>query len=280
MTGTGTRTDPYRAQFANDPSVVRHGCLRFSRQSDCLLMLDAPQTYLNTVAGSAGVQLVATPANIDNALTAGQATTIRNALEARQIPAAWVVAGLTRREVIRTVAHMAFLNQRLEGIFLRPFHSRIETWLQNGGMVGIRGVTAPPANAEELKQHGKLLLGTTYGELPANVQQFLLDVRDRQGWTNQDLGLTAQSTVREILRAMGAQGVGWQRRLARHGLTLDSTWTQLPAAFQDELREVVEDFGFDPQALGLSGASTLRQILRTFADQFQNEPIEIGGVTV
>jgi hypothetical protein len=79
---------------------------------------------------------------------------------------------------------------------------------------------------------------------------------------------------------MGSQGVGIRRRLARHGLTLDSTWAAFPQTLRDELREIVEDFGFDPVALGLSGASQLRQILKTFADQFSNKPVILAGVAV
>jgi len=280
MIGTGTREDPHRAKYGRDPVVVRAGAVRISRQDEAVLLIDAPQAYLDQVEAQPDVMVITTPANIDLSLTQGQVDAIKAALEARQIPAHWLNAGDTRRTVIRMVCHMAFLNQRLEGIFLRPFHEQIHAWLLGGGMVGIGGVTAPPTNQQELRAQGQLLMALTFAELPTGVQQFLIDVRDRQGWTNQELGMTAQSTVREILRAMEVQGVGWKRRLARHGMTLDSTWNQLPQTFRDELREVVESFGFDPERLSLAGSTSLRHILRVFAELFQAQSVHFAGVEV
>jgi hypothetical protein len=282
MIGDGTRAVPYRARYSADPAVVRHGCIRYSKQDDCIVLLDAPQAYLDGVAAQPDAVRICTEAQLDNVLTAPQRTAVGNALEAREIPAGWLNAGDTWRVVIRTVCHIFFVNQRLEGTFAAPIHNQIETWLRAGGLAQVAGFESePPASTPVLvRAQGRITLGLTFSQLPTAAQNYLLQVRDRQGWTNNELGLTAASTVRQIITAMGRQGVGVRRRLARHGLTLNSQWNTFPAALQDELREVVQTFGFDPVALGFSGASTLRQILKTFADQFAEHPVIIAGAVV
>lgn len=277
-----TRATSRKPKYVDDAAVTGWGALRFSHVDDAILMLDATQTYLNSVAGQTDTTRICTEAQLDNNLSAAQRTAAQNALEARSIPAQWITNPITFRQVIRTAGHIGFVNLRLGGTFAKSFHDRIHTWLANGGLRNVSGFEDQPipTTPEEFGAQGKILLGLTYSQLPNGVQNYLLEIRDRQGWTNQELGLNASSTVKQILRAMGNQGVGIRRRLQRHGLTLGSTWSELPQGFRDELQEIVQDFGLDPVALGLSGTSTLRQILKTFADQFASLPVIIGGVSV
>jgi hypothetical protein len=282
VVGTGTRADPRRAKYSTNPGVIRHGMIRYSHADDCIAMFEAAQADLDTLAGQSDVTRIATEANLNGTMNASQRTTLINALNARQIPSQWVAAGLTRRAAIRTVCWMFALVQRLEGRFDKPFHDQAHQWLAGGGLRNVAGHEDEPipTDAAELARQGKILLGLQFQELPSGVQNYLLEVRDKQGWTNQDLGLTATSTVKDILRSFGSQGVGIRKRLAKHGLTLASTWADFPQAMRDELQDAVESFGFDAQSLGFTGTTALRTMMKTFADQFAGRELWIGGVAV
>ena len=180
MVGSGTREDPFRGKYQRDGAVTRAGCLRFSRTDHAIVMIEAPQAYLDTVANDPECRLLATPATIDNALTQGQVNAVKSFLEANGIPGHWLAAGETRRQALRGIAGMFLFAQRLEGRFGT-------------------GLLAKAA------QRG-INLDSTWAEFPQALKDELLDVRDSFGWTN--LSVTNTSTMREILKVCGDQFQG------------------------------------------------------------------------
>lgn len=174
--GSGTRTDVFRPKFARgDVSIVRVGVLRFGRTDDCIMLIEASQTYLNTIAADPDHQLIATQANIDSALTAGQVSAIQSFLEARGIPADWLVAGETRRQALRGLAGMFLFSQRMEGQYG-------QSWKQR------------------LVQHG-VTLNSEWQTLPLALQVELLTTGATLGYSGGSPSPT--TTLRQILKAMG-----------------------------------------------------------------------------
>lgn len=177
MVGTGTRSDPYRGKYTRDPAVTTQGALRAGRQDVAVAMIEASQTYLNSVAAQADALRLATESNLDNALTAGQANTAKTRFESVGIPGQFINAGDTRREAIRGVVGMFLFSQRMEGKFGSGFWKR-------GQALGIT-------------------LDTAYADFPQALKDEFITVRDEFGWGN--LGLTNASTLRQIMQAVSLQ---------------------------------------------------------------------------
>ena len=62
------------------------------------------------------------------------------------------------------------------------------------------------------------------------------------------------------------------------GITLDTTWAEIPAAAQQRLRDAAVEFGLDYS--GVTGTTTIRQLLKGMADQFGDVEYQIGGVVI
>lgn len=165
------------AKYQNDPQVERSGMIRFSRQEEAILMLDAPQSFLDTVAADPDVLRICTKAELDDVLTAGQRTAVRNQLEQRNIPAQWVNAGDTWRNVIRGTVGVFLFSQRVEG--------------RTGN-----GITFH-------FQQGNVALDDTWADLPQAGKDIILETAASFGWENP--GFTGTSTLREILWFMSQQ---------------------------------------------------------------------------
>ena len=149
--------------------------MNFGAGEDCIMFINASQSYLDTIAADPECRLIATPANIDNALTAGQVSAIQTFLEGLGVPADWLTAGETRRQALRGIAGMFMFSQRMEGRFGISWKRKL---------VG-HGVT----------------LATQWSALPTAFQIELLDVAASYGWFN--VTPTDTMTLRQILRAMG-----------------------------------------------------------------------------
>jgi len=179
IVGTGTREDPKRGKYMRGVGVIRAGSLRFSRVDHALVMIEAPQSYLDTVAVDPECRLLATPQTIDTPLTQGQVNGIKSFLELNGIPAQWLQAGETRRQALRGIAGMFLFAQRLEGRFGTGFRAKMAE----------RGIT----------------LETQWQDFPQVLKDEFIVVRDLFGWDAQRLGLTNTSTMREILKVCGDQ---------------------------------------------------------------------------
>lgn len=141
----------------------------------------AQQTYL---AGLPDVTVI--PANLDATVTAGNVNAIRNALEARNIPATWVNVGDSYRVVLREIAGYFQFMQRLTGITgLNPL---------------TQGIT----------------LSTQYQNLPQvwqdAIQQAAIDLQIDAS------GLTGTTTIRAILRNVASQSGSKVYRLGSFAL--------------------------------------------------------------
>lgn len=174
---------------ADHAEVIRGSFLKLDAD-DTLGLIQAPQAYLDTVAGQLDAVLLADASTIDAVITPAQAAAFAAELESRSLPAQWLTAGMTRREAIRTMAGIGMVSQRM--------------------------------------------LGRRRGGLKAT--------------------------------------------LARHGMTLDSTWADIPQAMRRELLDIADDFGWDD--LGLGATSTVREILKAMSDQFASTPMTIGPLTL
>lgn len=177
MEGTGARTDPYRGKYTYAPEVVRAGTIRYSRTSHGVALIEASQTYLNTVQADPDVTLLATAQTVNDVLTASQANAAKSVFESVGIPDQMINAGDTRRQAIRAVCGMFMLSQRFEGRFGEGF------W-------------------QKAQQRG-MSLSSTWANFPQVLKDEFIDVRDSFGWTN--LGITNASTMRQILRIASNQ---------------------------------------------------------------------------
>ena len=100
------------------------------------------------------------------------------------------------------------------------------------------------------------------------------------------LWLDTTFTIRAALRIILGAFQFMQRFTGIHGgtrifggaVTLSSTFASLPAGARQDLLDTANSFGYDTSSL--SGASTLRQILKVMADQWGNQPIVVGGQAI
>lgn len=126
------------------------------------------QTYLDSLP-----DVTVIPADLDATVTAGNVSAIRNALEARNIPATWVNVGDSYRVVLREIAGYFQFMQRLTGI--------------TGLDPTAQGIT----------------LGTQYQNLPQLWQDAILQAAADLGYDAS--ALTGTTTVRNILRGIASQ---------------------------------------------------------------------------
>lgn len=174
MEGSGTHADPYRAKYTRHESINYAGSIRYSKTDSAIALINAPQAYLNAVREQPDALSLATPQNINEVLTAGIANAAKTLFEGMGIPAGFINAGDTRREVIRGVIGMFLFSQRMEGRFGAGFRK----------LAADRGVN----------------LNTPWSDFPQALRNEFIAIRDEHGWDN--LGLTNQSTLRQILLAV------------------------------------------------------------------------------
>ena len=98
------------------------------------------------------------------------------------------------------------------------------------------------------------------------------------GWVD---GLSYRQIVRIVaclfLFVQRWRGLGGGR-IFGGGVTLDTTIAQLPAAAVTRLQAVADSFGYT--YAGITGTSTLRDVLYTLGRQWGNQPIMLGIVTL
>jgi len=163
----GGRNNPTLAGLEN----ISYGCMDYGMQPVCLLIADVTVAQHNLLTANSDV--LAAPQNIDNNLTAGAVTTVKNFLESLHIPAGWVTTSHTYRQVLRLVGWLFQFMQRVHGIFPEKLFAAPNT------------------------------LATTYGELSPGMQSALLQAA--QSFAFNTTGLQAGTTLRVILKNLADQ---------------------------------------------------------------------------
>lgn len=96
-------------------------------------------------------------------------------------------------------------------------------------------------------------------------------------------GETRREAIRKLVgmflfsqRMEGLLGESWRKKYKAAGMTLNSTWADFPQPLKDALIAVRDDFGWTNAELGVTNASTMREILLAIAAQFATTPIHFG----
>jgi hypothetical protein len=109
----------------------------------------------------------------------------------------------------------------------------------------------------------------------ATVQSKIEGIGIPAGWVT--AGMTYQTVLQTVLRItqlyQRLMGLG-AARLLGSGVTLDTTFNALPSEVRSKLLAMAQSFNFDTSSL--SGASTIRQILKALADQWTT-PVNLLG---
>jgi hypothetical protein len=118
----------------------------------------------------------------------------------------------------------------------------------------------------------------TSGQVTA-IQNFLENNNIPAGWVS--TAMSWRTIVRGVLGiflfVQRYQGDGGPA-VFTGGVTLNSTFSSLPQPVRAAMQQAAIEQGFDTSSL--SGASTLRQILRTMGLQWGTTPILIGGLSI
>jgi hypothetical protein len=94
-------------------------------------------------------------------------------------------------------------------------------------------------------------------------------------------GMTYRQVVRTVVRMwrfharMVAMSNG---RLFDGTVTLSTALASLPLAARNRLKSVADSYGLDYS--GVTNATTVRQLLKAMADQFADDPVTLGGLTI
>lgn len=125
-----------------------------------------------------------------------------------------------------------------------------------------------------------LTANLTAGQV-SNVQTKLDAINVPSGWVN--TSLTWAQVVKTVVgvfsfiqrfAAVYARNTGTHPSLFGGAVTLDSTFASLPAEVRTAMLSAATSFSIDTSSL--SGASTLRTILKTMADSFSNQTFSLG----
>jgi len=179
MQGDGlSRETGFDARYRNDPAVANSDYIPYSNSTVAILLLNATQVYLDTVAAQPDVTRLATQSNINTPITTNQANVFKSLMDGIFVPDVVANAGDTRKEVIHKTSCMFILSQKFQGLFG-------ESWQQKAQA---RGVT----------------LNSTWQEFPQALKDELNQViNSHKKWRN--LILSNAATSGEILTALIAR---------------------------------------------------------------------------
>ena len=140
-------------------------------------------------------------------------------------------------------------------------------------------------------QHTALSANTDVVSLPANIDNAisagaLNSVKAALEGLNIPAGwVTTGHTYRQVLRIVAGLFQFAQRFHGLHGerlfggsFTMETQFRDLPQAVRTKLTQAAESHDYDTSAL--SGTSTVRQILKFLADQWDGEVIVMGGLEI
>jgi hypothetical protein len=117
IAGTGANsTDPRRPKYVKEaPELagLQWSMMDYGHNPHCLMAADVSPAQDAFLVAQADVRAI--PDDLDSAV-GGALNAVQNALEAMSIPAGWVTAGTTWREVVRTVGGLFQFAQRYASI--------------------------------------------------------------------------------------------------------------------------------------------------------------------
>lgn len=136
--------------------------------------------------------------------------------------------------------------------------------------------TAVTANADVTALPFNLDANLTAGQV-TTTQTKLEALNIPAGWVS--TSLTWRTVARLVLGMFQFMqrynAISNGARLFLAGVDLSTQFSSLPAQVRADLIAAADSLGYDRSSL--SGASTLRQILKTLADNWQSTPIQIGA---
>lgn len=168
--GTGTRQDPRRAKYFAGV-IPNFAMMDYGLEPVGLVAADVTTAQNTSISANADVTTI--PANLDAAPSGGALTATKNALESLNIPAGWVNGTQTYRDILRIVAQIFQLAQRIKGL--------------GGDRLFPAGVT----------------LATQFQDLPSAYRQVLIDAATSFGWDISSLSGT--NTLRVIFKTLADQ---------------------------------------------------------------------------
>jgi hypothetical protein len=177
IVGTGTKSDPRRPKYFSDGTLINPTWSGIDYGFEPWMFVGADLSAANDALIVSEPDAFAIPFNLEANLTNPQVNSVKNKLEAINVPAGWVNTTLTWRTVVRTVLGMFLFQQRLGGVY-------VET---NGGK--------PPQLFS-----GGVSLATTFGELSIAMQAAIVATAQSFGFST--AGLTSNTTLRVILKAL------------------------------------------------------------------------------
>jgi hypothetical protein len=166
--GTGVVADPYRPAYVGDLGVPWQG-MDYGLEPVFLVRADVTTPQHNGIVANADAD--AFPANLENTVGSNLAT-VSAQLEAKGIPGDWVTAGMTFRAVLRWVARLFCIAQRLNG-------------------------------RARLRLLSEQTLDSTVGDLSAARRQALNDAAQSLGLDTSSI--TLAMTIRQALKILGNQ---------------------------------------------------------------------------
>lgn len=182
--GQGTEQDERRGKYIEN--ATQSACTDYGFQPVMLCAMNVDTTADIFITAQADTTKI--PDNLNSTIPAPGLATVQNALESRNIPAGWVTAGLTYRELLRTI----------DGFF---------TFLQR-----YAGIT----NKTNLVIGGSVTLNTQFNQLPQAVRGELQATAISLGLST--AGISGSSTIRDILKNVADQ---WgQRAFVLGGITI------------------------------------------------------------
>lgn len=156
------------------PAGTRYWCMLYGQEPVYLVAADVTAAQHAAIAANSPVTVI--PENLSQQVTNPTLTSVQSALSSWDIPGSWVTVGMTYRAVLRGVAAIFQIAQRLSGKF--------------GDRMLQPGVTLP----------------TTLGQLTQQQRTRLQAVVDSFGFNS--AGITNSTTVGQFLRAIASQWAG------------------------------------------------------------------------
>lgn len=149
-------------------------------------------------------------------------------------------------------------------------------------IVGVKDI--PPATHIALAAETDVLalpenLDTELGAQLTAVQNAMEARNIPSGWVQ--AGMTYRTIVRMVVQAaafLQRLQATTSTRLLGSGVTLDTQFSALPVAMRNAMVSAATSLGYD--TTGLSGANTLRTILKNVADQWRQGQIFLCGEAV